>query len=778
MNRTLSSTALVAVALVAAVTAPALDKAFTDHGVGAQTGEMSGLVRAVTKDGHNLLICTVFDMSKLGYLLVTDIDTGETEQIFCPKAAGAAGPSASLMHTNGKFYHGRGKMLLEFDPETREFTWYGVPSKNSNVFLNLAEAPDGKIWGGGVYKCTLISFDPKTREMKDHGRMDPKEVYLFYLAADDKGWIYCGVGTARQGFVAYNTATGEKRQLLAEEKRTTGTAYVYPGEDGAVYGRTKENGQFSYYRLLDGAATAIKPHEIGRTRKVTFVTWGGISSSFPDGRRVTKYSLSDKIIKIRNTKTEETATIPFEFEGGGVLVTSLGLGPNDTVYGSTCHPMHLLAVDAKTGVLTDIGHIPPCGGGNWCAIAAQGDLVIGAHYSKGKLWLYDTNKPFTWKPDFKPPPGIISATELAASVCDDNPDVEYSESMDLVVFETKDFGTEAHFPFQVPADGTYYLHAFPNNFRDGCTVQWLLDGKDTGQQYVPVPKQRCVGPMFVFGPLQLTAGEHRIGVRTVKTEGQDPKTGLCALALDTRPLDESVVFDFRNPHAVSAWRSDICRPRTALAHPDGKHVMMAGYADYGLCGGGIGIYNLETRERTLLSAENDLLPGQSCITLKALPNGDLVGGTAIGAPGGGHKTATEAELFILDWNTKEITFHAAPVPGSTNITSIYVLDNGLVYGLTGDAIFFVFDPETKKVLHTASFAEYGQSTPRHALQPGPDGNLYALMTFAVLRVNPATFTHELVTKMPVSISTGGPIVNGLLFFGNGSHVWSYKVPGL
>jgi hypothetical protein len=305
-------------------------------------------------------------------------------------------------------------------------------------------------------------------------------------------------------------------------------------------------------------------------------------------------------------------------------------------------------------------------------------------------------------------------------------------------------------------------------------VKWLLDGEDTGKQFVPVAGKYGAAPMVVFGPLELAAGDHILGAKTVEVEGSIPLMGLSAMIVDTKPLDK---VHFENPRAVARWHNDICRPRTALAHPDGKHVMMAGYAGYGLCGGGIGIYNLETEEEILLTAEKDLLPGHSCITLKALPNGDLVGGTAIGAPGGGHQVATAGELFILDWKTKKLTFNAAPPGEATDIISIQTLPDGLVYGLSSKSIFFVFDPKTKEFTHSESFEEYG-GVPRHALQIGPDGNLYAAMTKAIVRITPGTLEHEKLADTPINVTSGGPIANGLLVFGHSSHVWSYRIPGL
>ena len=75
-----------------------------DYGVGAKVAEIRNIVTTVTKDGRHLAICNVTDEGKRGYVLVTDIDTGETKQCFCPSGVPQVDPFGSLMSRNGKFY--------------------------------------------------------------------------------------------------------------------------------------------------------------------------------------------------------------------------------------------------------------------------------------------------------------------------------------------------------------------------------------------------------------------------------------------------------------------------------------------------------------------------------------------------------------------------------------------------------------------------------------------------------------------------------------------------
>lgn len=240
-----------------------------------------------------------------------------------------------------------------------------------------------------------------------------------------------------------------------------------------------------------------------------------------------------------------------------------------------------------------------------------------------------------------------------------------------------------------------------------------------------------------------------------------------------RPWRPTAEGEEQNPRPLAAWPRDIMRPRTALAHPDGRHVLMAGYARDGLIGGGIGIYDLHTGEDTLLNAEEHLLPGQSCITLKALPDGNLIGGTDV-VSAWADQIATEAELFILDWETREIISRTVPVRGDVRIISLEVGPDGLVYGLSGNSTFFVFDPETRRVAHSERFSAYG-GVPRHALHAGPEGNIYALMSRAVLEISPGGREHRKLADTPVNITCGGALLEGVLYFGSGTRLWSYEI---
>lgn len=745
---------------------------FTDHGIGAKVAELRSMVPTVTEDGRTLLIASPTDNGPTGYLLVTDMDSGRTTQHFCPENVPQSDPFGALLHSNGLYYHTQGPILLEFDPSAGEFTFHGRPSRQTSPYLCFTEGLDGTVWAGGVYNTGLISYDPQTREMTDHGRMDEAEKYLSHLATDDTGWIYCGIGTSRSNIVAYHPATGERRSLIDENLRAVGTGYVEPLADGSAYGRI---GGDHHYHLRAGIATPIAARDaLGEGRDVTSLRYGSISRDLPDGRQVKDYDLHERVVAVLDTQTGQTTRYTFDYESGGANITSLGPGPNAVVYGSTSHPMHFLALDTTTGGLTDMGPIPQVGGGNFCAIATLGDLVFGAQYSAGRLWAYDATKP--WNPTVRRQVRGIQARDLHRTGAVAGGHLSYLSGHDVVFIHGDEFGAEATFPLTVEEAGEYFLHVQPYLHEPYCVVQFLFDGEEIGGPLDPSDPETRPGPVQVFGPMHLQPGEHSLGVRLLETEGRESWFSLVSVDLSPQRHETLLTGPAeQNPRVLAQWKDDVTRPRTALVHPDDTHVMMAGFAGYGRVGGGIGIYNLETGDDTLLTAADDLLPGHSCITLKALPDGDLIGGTSISAPGGGHPTAEEAELFILDWETREVTARIVPVPGDANIISIYVLEDGLVYGLSGNSTFFVFDPAEGRVIHTESLREFG-GVPRHALQEGDDGSLYAILRDAIVRITPGTFEHAKLADTPAPATAGGACVGGRLYYASGARVWSYQIP--
>ncbi|MHB8993814.1 MAG: NHL repeat-containing protein [Armatimonadota bacterium] len=613
------------ISLLCASAAAAAPGEFRDLGVAAPVSESRGFVAVKAADGRNLAIALATDQSERGYLLVADLDSGKVQQCYYPEGVTNSDPFASMLSKNGRFYTGAGPTLLEFDPNTGEYLYQGRPNPKAACFVGeaFADGPDGLIYIGTYPDCRLISFDPQTKAVKDHGILDKDEKYFNYLNFDSAGWAYAGIGTARCNIVAFNPKTGERRQIMDESERKLGTAQVFLGKDGKAYGIA--NGQ--YYRLFEGKGEKIERSAAAEKLPAGAFGWGVKSVTLADGRTAV-LNLPENYIEV-SAKGAETKRFPIDHESGGAQVTSLVVGPDSCVYTSSAHPMHFSRYDPKADKLTDMGPVNRVGGGNICAMATQGQYLAGASYALGIFHVFDTKQPF---------------------------------------------------------NGGY---------------------------------------------------------------GEQP-----------------------NPREVAVWKEDICRPRTCIAHPDGRTILMAGFAGYGMVGGGLGMYDLQSEKATLITHE-DLISNESTIAMRALPGGDIIGGTSIQAPGGGHTTAKTATLYILDWKTKQVVFKINPVPDAVEIVSLEIGPDGLVYGLATGSRLFVFDPKIRKIVHQADLAEYG-AVPRQALVLA-DGKLYAALSKSIVQIAPGTFEVAKIADAPKGISAGAVYTGGRLYFASRARLWSYEL---
>ena len=233
-----------------------------------------------------------------------------------------------------------------------------------------------------------------------------------------------------------------------------------------------------------------------------------------------------------------------------------------------------------------------------------------------------------------------------------------------------------------------------------------------------------------------------------------------------------------NPLFHTQCSPPIHRPHDLLPHPDGKTLVLAGTPGYGYTGGGLLFWDRETKTPTLIE-HTDIIPEHSTMSLVALPEGKLLGGTTIGAGTGGEVKAKEAELYIMDMATKQVEWHEVVFPGVSGYTDMCIAPNGLVFGVADRRRFFVFDAAGREVVHEADLdATHGPTTS----QQGPrvfvlddDKTIYMLFVKGVARLNPETFEITMLAESPVPIGPGGDILNGRIYFGSGSHVYSYGV---
>ncbi len=488
----------------------------------------------------------------------------------------------------------------------------------------MVDGPDGRIYAAMYPHARLVSFDPRTQELRDHGQLDPAEQYPQGLAVDNAGWLYAGIGTARWNFVAFDPRTETLRSLLPERARGQGSGRVFTGVDGAVYGEA--GGQ--HFRLHPDHAEPVEVAKVPAAVPARAARFQNKTAVLPDGRRITCH-LAERRLEVEGPGGA-VREVAIDFHSGGAFIASLGLGPDGKVYASTSHPMHLVCYDPVARAISDLGAVKAIGGGNMCAFAAQGSALVGPAYPYGDVFLFDPARPF--------------APEAT---------------------------------------------------------------------------------------------------------------------------------DAPNPRVLVRFEKHLTRPRACVAHPDGRHVAVGGFMDYGLVGGGLGIIDLQTGAAELLTPDR-VVPAHSTHALRALPDGNLVGGTSVLAPGGGHPAEAEGVVYLFDWASRRVVFRTVPVPGAAEVFSLEVGANGLVYGLATGSQFFVFDPVRRAVIHREDLSRLGELV-RHALGRDAEGNVYGVLGRAVFRVEPGDHRITVLATPPAPITAGLAITGGRLYFGSQANVWSCRL---
>ena len=227
----------------------------------------------------------------------------------------------------------------------------------------------------------------------------------------------------------------------------------------------------------------------------------------------------------------------------------------------------------------------------------------------------------------------------------------------------------------------------------------------------------------------------------------------------------------------SSARPTINRPHALLAHPDGKTLVLAGTPGYGYTGGGLLFWDRTTPGIRACSRTRTCCPSTPPCSSVALPDGKMLGGTTTAAGTGGERKAEQAELYILDMATKKVEWHEAVFPGVQEYTDLCAGPDGLVFGIADHRRFFVFDPAARKVVHEENvIARFGPTVS----QQGPrvfvdddDGTLYMLFVKGIAKVDVATYQVTMLAESPVPISPGGDMLNGRIYFGSGSHLYSW-----
>ena len=238
-----------------------------------------------------------------------------------------------------------------------------------------------------------------------------------------------------------------------------------------------------------------------------------------------------------------------------------------------------------------------------------------------------------------------------------------------------------------------------------------------------------------------------------------------------------------NPRFLIQTAPAINRPHALLAHENGRDVVLAGGPGYGLTGGGVLFWDRAT-ETGVLREHTDLIEHHAVMSLVPLEGRRILAGTTVAPGTGGERLADLATLVELDLDSKEITWHAPALDGVSEYTDLAVAAGGLIYGIADRSRFFVFDPVARVILKEhATEEQFGLTAyhqgPRLFIRDPDSGEMYLLFQKGIARISGGPdYKIELLSEAPIPIQCGGDLLNGRIYFGSGSHLYSCNIAGV
>lgn len=367
-------------ALVCSAASEDLGGGFLHHGVATPVSNHRGIVATVDGQGRNVALIWLFD-HRGGYaLLCVDAATGESAEYPMPFPPGGDCPYASILSSRNRFYTHFNSYFTEFDPVQRAFTFHR--QSKAQMAMAMTEDDAGVIWSVTYPNSGLVSYNPATGEFTDYGYLNKENwaQYQRYIAADDAGWVYFGIGNTNSQIVMFDPKTRQAKAIVPEQERGKGNAVVIRDRNGKVYGQARPGADSPWYELHKGQVTPIaKPEKID-AKPIIAASQGLFHQSFPDGRRLKVCDTVEKVIVLEDpvAKTEKRSTFAYTSEGAHIM--GLATAANGTLCGGTAFPMRFFAYDPATDQWTNREAY-----GQWNTVCPYDDRFYVGGYGHGFL---------------------------------------------------------------------------------------------------------------------------------------------------------------------------------------------------------------------------------------------------------------------------------------------------------------------------------------------------------------------------------------------------------
>ncbi|MFP6590673.1 MAG: hypothetical protein VCE12_09145, partial [Candidatus Latescibacterota bacterium] len=240
----------------------------------------------------------------------------------------------------------------------------------------------------------------------------------------------------------------------------------------------------------------------------------------------------------------------------------------------------------------------------------------------------------------------------------------------------------------------------------------------------------------------------------------------------------------QNPRWWRETAQTINRPHCLRVTADGRYVLLGGTPGYGYTGGGLLIWDRQTAAGNLLE-HTDMVPEQAPMSLLELADGALLVGSTVAPGTGGEQKASLAELFTVNIPSGAVLWRAPLLDDVQSYHDLYAGPEGLVFGFADGHRFFVFDPVARRLLQQEDVQQRlgttnGQQGPRIFVR-GRAEETFVLLQRGIAQIYDdgagaePRFRLDLVAESPVPLGPGGDLLDGRIYFGSGSHLYSWEV---
>lgn len=335
------------------------------------------------------------------FLVSIDPDTGASEQFQSPVGTGAwgfmVGPDEKIyLGTHEGPDPGDSGQILVFDPRAPEkaIQVVGRPAESESYLWMFTTGADKKIYGCTFPGAKIVSYDPATGVMADHGVMDDTQQYSREIQTGPDGKIYTSIGYGKANVVRFDPATGTHEAILPEEYRSNEKqtfAGIYKGVDGKIYISAITMNPDATGVLQQGSAVLVV--EADGVKVAEYPASAVSQVTLKDGRRVGNVTINGTYDLIAPDGT--TAQRTFAYKGAGSGVFMVQNGPAGRIYGGTWMPNEIFSYDPATGALENPGNPTETGGEIYSMLDHHGLLYVCA-YPGAFLSKWDPTKPWNY----------------------------------------------------------------------------------------------------------------------------------------------------------------------------------------------------------------------------------------------------------------------------------------------------------------------------------------------------------------------------------------------